>query len=377
MSVPVPKPMDIGEISNLIDSLIAPQEKERMIFLTDFPPGAIDEKRKAREKFLFRWYGAAQELASKKNFRLLPLVKYPETGKHNSELPRTAATHDGGHIDDLPAFISSANIAIAITEFSASAPLKNLSAISPNLRVVSMPGVDASMENAIMVDYRKMEERGKRLLAVVQNASLMEITFSGAGIPYGTKLAVDVRTGNWLLDSGSCKKKGDFTNLPAGELFAIPYEGIDTDGRARFGESQTAGIWPVYSPLDKKVAFLKVERNRIVRVQGDCIEAERIIEDIAQDENNANIAELGFGINEKARAGENIPILEREKAGPHLAYGRNDHFGSPATITGKVRASTHFDYVYSRETPISATIYAVYSSGKKVLIADKGKVVAV
>jgi len=367
-----------ANLASLLETIAAPQKGERMLFLTDRPKnGRLDLARLGRAQLLARWYKAAEQLSQELGFRVLPIVEYEETGQNNAELPKTASTHGGGHVDDLPALISSANIAIAMTQYSASAPLKNLAFLAENLRVISMPGVEAAMEGAMCADYKKIEERGKRLLAVVQNASRMEVTFSGSGVPRGTRLDVDVRTGNWLLDAGSCRKRGDFINFPSGELFSIPYEGVDADGRAHFGESQTQGIWPVYSPADGKVAFLKVEKNRIVRVQGDCEEAERIIEHIAQDENNANIAELGLGLNDKARSGQGVPILESEKAGPHIAYGRNDHFGSPTTITGKVRASLHIDYVYSRETPISATIYAAYASGRRVLIAERGKVVAV
>jgi len=42
-----------------------------------------------------------------------------------------------------------------------------------------------------------------------------------------------------------------------------------------------------------------------------------------------------------------------------------------------VEASLHRDIVYTRDTPITATIHAVYPNGKKLLIAERGKVVAV
>ena len=160
-------------------------------------------------------------------------------------------------------------------------------------------------------------------------------------------------------------------------MFTPPYEGVSPEGRRELGDSQTSGVWPVYSYSDQKVAFLKVEKNRVVRVQGDSEEAARIIDEIAKDGNAANVAELAFGLNESARAGEFVPVLEKEKAGPHLAYGRNDHFGSPLTLAGKVKANVHVDYVYTRDTPITATIFAIFPNGNRMLIAERGKVVAV
>ena len=348
-----------------------------MLFLTDYPAGKPDSRRASRSELVARWYKAASLLSQQKGFNLLPLALYRETGKSNADLPKTAATQGGGHIDDLAALVKSSSIAIAMTEYSATAPLKNLAATAPSLRVVSMPGVTAEMEGAMDADYAKINERAGKLLQVVKAAAGFEIVFSGSGLPRGTMLHIDTRASNWIIDSGMCRNAGDFINFPSGELFTPPYEGATDEGRREFGDSQTHGIWPVYSWQDKKVAFLKVEKNRIVRVQGDSLEAGRIIEDIARDENAANIAELAFGLNDRARGGADIPVLEREKAGPHIAYGRDDHFGSPLTLAGKVKANVHIDYVYTRDTPISATIHAVFPNGNRVLIAERGKVVAV
>jgi len=369
--------MGIEGIAKLLDTIAAPRQGERMLFLTDYPDGKPDQKALGRQELVFRWFEAASQLCQRKGCALLPLVKYRETGKPNAELPKTAVTQGGGHVDDLAALVESANIVIAMNRFSATAPLKNISARAEVLRVISMPGVSREMEGAMSADYGKIEERGKKLLAVVRSATGFEIVFDGAGVPRGTKLHVDARAGGWILDSGMCHKSGDFINFPSGELFTPPYEGVSQEGRREFGDSRTEGIWPVYSHADGRVAFLKIEKNRIVRVQGDCAEAERIVEDIAKDENAANVAEIAFGLNERARGGADVPVLEREKAGPHIAYGRNDHFGAPNSLAGKVRANVHVDFVYTRETPITATIFAVYPNGNRVLVAERGKVTAV
>ena len=369
--------MDAEKIALLIDAMVAPKAGERMLLLADYLEGSADSDTKGRRELVLRWQRAAAGLAQKNGFNLLPLALYRETGKSNAELPKTASTQGGGHVDGLEAFIASADIAIAMTKYSASAPLRNIAAKTGKLRVVSMPGATVEMEGAMAADYPAIEERGKRLLAVVQSAIGFEVLFDGADVPRGTRLYIDTRANNWQLDAGACRKAGDFVNFPSGEVFTPPYEGVTLEGRREFGDSQTSGVWPVYSPSDKKVAFLKVEKNRIVRVQGDSEEAGKIIENIAADENAANVAELGLGINGKARGGAEVPVLEREKAGPHIAYGRNDHFGTPLSLAGKVKANVHVDYVYTRETPITATIHAVYQNGRRVLIAERGKIVAV
>lgn len=371
------KRMDRGQIAAFLGRMLAPRQGERLLFLSDYSDGKTDAAQQKRRELVIRWYAAAGILAKEKGLNLLPLVLYRETGKNNADLPKTAVTQGGGHVDDLPSLVKSANIAIAMTAYSATAPLKNLAAAAQSLRAVSMPGVNVEMEGAMAADYGRIEEKGRKLLAVVQSATGFEVIFDGAGVPRGTRLFIDTRASNWLLDAGACRKAGEVINFPSGELFTPPYEGVSPEGRREFGDSKTDGTWPVWSPQDGKTAFLKVEKNRIVRVQGDSEEAAKIVEDIANDENAANVAELGLGINESARGGAEVPVLEREKAGPHIAYGRNDHFGTPLTLAGKVRANVHVDYVYTRETPITATVFAIYPNGKRVLIAERGKVVAV
>jgi len=368
--------MTAAQIAMLLDTMLSPKGSERLLFLTDYP-SKPSTRAFGRSELLMRWHKAASALAEQKGFRVLPIVRYPETGKNNAELPKTAVTHDGGHVDNLPELIAASNMVIAMTEYSASAPLKNIASRAHSLRIVSMPGVTADMEPAMAADYAAIEARGKKLLAVVGSATGFELLFDGANIPRNTKLYIDTRANNWLLDAGACRNNGDFVNFPSGELFTAPYEGVSEAGRREFGDSQTSGIWPVYSHSDKKVAFLRVEKNRITRVQGDSDAAKKIVEDIAADENNANVAELGLGLNDKARSGPLIPILESEKAGPHIAYGRNDHFGTPLTLCGKVRASVHQDFVYTRDTPINCTIHAVYQNGNRLLIAERGKIVVV
>lgn len=368
--------MSAEQVAALINTVIAPRKGERLLFLTDY--GMRSSSNGIwRAELLARWYNAASALSQQKGFHLLPIVRYPETGKNNGDLPYKAVTHDGGHVSNLGELIASANIVIAMNSYSASAPLRNIASHCPKLRIISMPGVTADMEMAMSADCAKMQERGKRLQAVVQSAVGFEILFAGSNVPHNTKLYIDTRAANWILEAGICTKDGDFINFPSGELFTPPYEGVSEAGRREFGDSQTSGIWPVYSPSDSKIAFLKIEKNRIIRVQGDSDAAKKIIEDIASDENNANVAELGLGINDRARSTPDIPILESEKAGPHIAYGRNDHFGTPLTLAGKVRATVHQDFVYAKDSPITATIHAVYANGRRVLIAERGKIVAV
>jgi leucyl aminopeptidase (aminopeptidase T) len=233
------------------------------------------------------------------------------------------------------------------------------------------------MEPAMSANYAEINSRGQALLDLVKDAVGFRVEFKGAGVPEGTQLYVDTRANVWKLDGGKCTQPGELINFPAGELFTPPYEGVSPGGRELFGDSQTSGTWAVYSPKDEQVVLLKVEKNMIVEVPGDSEKAKEMRELISKNPLNANIAELAFGLNELARPFEHVSILEKEKAGPHIAYGRNDHFGTSKTMAGKVVADVHVDEVYTPITPVTVSIVAVYDDGRELLIAENGKVTAV
>lgn len=207
--------MPVQAIARLLGTIAAPKQGERMLFLTDYSEGKPSAQGAGRQELVSRWYKAASLLSQQKGFNLLPLALYRQTGKNNADLPKSAATQGGGHIDDLPSLVKSSNIAIAMSEYSASAPLKNLAASAPSLRVVSMPGVNAEMEGAMSADYARIDERARRLLPILQSASGFEAIFDGAGVPRGTSLHIDTRASNWIIDSGSCHNKWDFINFPS------------------------------------------------------------------------------------------------------------------------------------------------------------------
>src|SRR3989338_5638480 len=131
--------MGISEIAGLLDTLISPKKGERLLFLTDY--GIRSSSNGIfRAELLSRWYKAAGALSQQRLFHLLPIVRYPETGKNNGDLPYKAVTHDGGHVNNLEELIASSNIAIAMNEYSASAPLRNIATRCPSLRIISKIG---------------------------------------------------------------------------------------------------------------------------------------------------------------------------------------------------------------------------------------------
>jgi|GEM_PF-903913 len=364
--------MSQAKLQILINSALRPKKGEKMLFVTDEPNGSLDAERQDRRDLLLRWLKAASNLSKKAGFQVLPLLKYAEPGKHNAHFP-SDGLFGGEPVSNLVDIIKSADIVVAMTTYSQTADLKGIATQTGSVRGLSMPTVVSSNESAMSVDHDAMNELGSKAMGMVKTAVGFEVIFKGRGVAEPASIYVDARHANWHMSPGFSRNPGDgFTNLPGAEFYCTPYEGVHPDALAAIGESQTKGAWPVYSAEDGQTVFLRVEKNRIVEVPGDSAFAKKLRNLIKEDPNAANVAELGFGLNPNARLGN---VLEEEKAGIHIAYGKNVHFGKEGSWSGVVDASTHQDVVYAHISPIRADVYAVFEDGRRMVVALGGKVI--
>jgi len=362
--------MSQERIQTLINSALQPKSGEKLLFVTDEPNGPLDSERQDRRDLLLRWLKAASDLSKKIGFEVLPLLKYAEPGKHNAHFP-SDGLFGGESVSNVVDIIKSADIVVAMTTYSQTADLKEIAKQTGSVRGLSMPTVVSSNEGAMSVDHDAMNELGSKAMNVVKDAIGFEIVFNVSTLVFS--LYVDTRHANWHMSPGFSRNPGDgFTNLPGAEFYCTPYEGVHPGALAAIGESQTKGVWPVHSAEDGQTVLLLVEKNKIVGIPGDSAFARKFRNLIKEDPNAANVAELGFGLNPNARLGN---ILEEEKAGIHIAYGKNSHFGTKGSWSGVVDASTHQDVVYAPISPIQADVYAVFEDGRRMVVALGGKVV--
>jgi leucyl aminopeptidase (aminopeptidase T) len=77
---------------------------------------------------------------------------------------------------------------------------------------------------------------------------------------------------------------------------------------------------------------------------------------------NANIAELGIGTNEKARRPDNILESEKILGTIHVAFGDNSSFG------GSVKTPFHQDFVFFRPT-----VVLIDKDGTRTTLMKEGK----
>ncbi len=341
------------DLHRLLRDVFDPVPGERVLVMADLPrtgkpdtPDWMERRRMAahwREAFAAMGCEAA------------PLLLFPASAGNNADLPPLGES--GGQPMDIAAAIARAQIVVAMTTHSATAPLSAFVRRRDDLRVASMPGVLRRMEDtALAADYAEVARRTHLLAERLTRAEEAVVLFDT-----GHACRFDLRFREGHADDGMCRRnKAGFRliNLPSGEAFIVPYEG------ERAGEpSRTEGWIPVRH--GGETAVLAIEENRIVGVEG-CGYAARLEAHFEVDPARRNVAELGLGCNDAAVVAG--CVLEDEKAGLHWAYGRSEHLGGvtgpdafrdPANVV-------HHDIVYAPGCPIgAASVTLTYPGGTR------------
>ena len=353
------------DLNKLLIDVFDPQAGELVAVVVDEPTDAVPDHEgwQARRNMAAEWREALIKLGAERGFDVRPLVSFPATGANNGDLP-AAGTMDGAEID-LGEVLAGSSLVLAMTEFSATAPLVHVAEATEDFRAASMPGVEKRMEGtALAADYSKVAARCKAIFDAMQGAQLCDVLFTT-----GHRCFFDLRQRSAEMDDGFLPrgKQGDpIINLPSGETFIVPYEG-EIHGLP----SWTAGTIPVVE--DDEMVLFHVVANCVQVVEGDGPVAERYAEFFNDDPARSNIAEVAFGVNDMAEV--TGCVLEDEKAGFHWAFGRSDHLGGVVGVDDFETPANvvHQDIVYAKGNPIQIErADIVHPDGRRVTIIEDG-----
>lgn len=354
------------DVKKLLKDVFDPQAGEVVTFAVDLPSDAVPDHEgwRARRAMADRWREAMLELAAERDFSVRPVLTFAATGANNADLPEAARL--GEDDVDLVEALEASTLVIAMTEFSATAPLANVAEANDDFRAASMPGVEERMEGtALAADYTVVAARCRAIFDALEGATLCDVRFST-----GHRCWFDLRHRKAEMDDGFLPrgKEGDrIINLPSGETFVVPYE-----GEHEAVPSWTAGTIPVVE--DDELVLFHVVANSVVIIEGDGPVADRYAAFFDVDPARANIAEVAFGVNDKAQVtGE---VLEDEKAGFHWAFGRSDHLGGVVGVEDfqSPENVVHQDIVYAEGNPIQVErAVIIHPDGRQVVVMDEGK----
>ena len=197
-------------------------------------------------------------------------------------------------------------------------------------RIASLPGVteDMMVDGALTADYVEIQKATRRLERRLRGAKVVHLT-----TPAGTDITFDVTRRDWITDdTGVCRRKGETTTLPAGEIFVAPVEG-SADGRLVVDAT-------FHAPLLDPVSVV-VKEGHASKVSG----APAAIHEMNKGgKEGRNFGKFGLGLNPRARITGNV--LEDEKAlgAVHIVFGDNAAYG------GTVRCGVRVDAILTSGT---------------------------
>ncbi|MGH2788370.1 MAG: aminopeptidase [Actinomycetota bacterium] len=153
------------------------------------------------------------------------LVEMVERATHGTEPPAAVG-----------AAMLECDVVVAPTSKSISHTDARHSASAGGVRIATMPDVtEALLVRTMSADYGRVKERSEAIAELLTQGSEVHVTTdAGTDVTF----VIDGREG--IADTGDLSEPGAFGNLPAGEGFVAPMEGV-TVGRVVFDGS----IWPV------------------------------------------------------------------------------------------------------------------------------------
>jgi len=192
-------------------------------------------------------------------------------------------------------------------------------------RIASLPGITSKiLKRSIDINYKNLQKKAKELSQILTKAKKIRVRTKK-----GTDLIIPVRGRPGFPDDGIYTKPGAFGNLPAGEACIGPLEGT-TNGRLIVDASA-----PFLGKLKKPIKIVikngyaqnipTKQMKPLVKRYGKAV---------------LNVAELGIGLNPKARVTGNTLEDEKTLGTAHIAFGNNKSFG------GRVACPVHLDFVF-------------------------------
>jgi leucyl aminopeptidase (aminopeptidase T) len=195
------------------------------------------------------------------------------------------------------------------------------------VRIASMPKVPvfSFTEGGLTADYRVVKELTERMSEKLKDSKTIKITSDN-----GTNFTTSIEGREFFKDDGMIHKKGNFNNLPAGEVATAPVERTSQgvlviDKMAYYGDNIKWTVKDGYAE--------KIERSEIL---------EKAVNEIGHDARN--IAEIGIGTNPKAGIIGNMLEDEKVFGTVHVALGNSLSMG------GKVDVPFHVDGIILKPT---------------------------
>lgn len=221
------------------------------------------------------------------------------------------------------------DVQLLITERSLTHTAARRRASARGARIATMPGISEEIINRCLdIDYKALRRNSKRLCDLLAKAKTVCLTTA-----IGTDITFSLGESRFFGGEGGIfDKPGDYGNLPEGEVSFSPEHCEGT----YIVDASFPDLGLVESPLT-----FKVKNGKVYEISGK--HCERIIKRLDKVGPAAyKVAELGIGLNPKAKISGNILEDEKVIGTAHIAVGNNCSYGGnndvPLHLDGVVRA---------------------------------------
>lgn len=240
------------------------------------------------------------------------------------------------------------NVVICATTRSLTHTDARRNATSAGVRVGTMPGITVPiMTRCFSANSEEIIARNNKLINLIRDANEIILTSN-----LGTNATFSAKGRKVISSTGVLKNKGDWGNIPSGEVYFAPVEDIS------FGrlvcDGSIAGIGMLESPIT-----IDIEKGMITKISGGK-QAELLDKMLSDVGGKAKaVAEFGIGTNPKAKLCGLILEDEKVLGTVHIAFGNN------ISMEGSINVPIHIDCI------IKSPSFTV--DGKKIM--EKGKLI--
>lgn len=247
--------------------------------------------------------------------------------------------HDGG--EALPQIaeeaMKTADVVVGLTMTTTASivhhPLPTRLLEEDKIRGINMtkrPYDTLTSEAVLDADYEKMLTIGSRWQDLLHNGETLSITSE-----LGTNLTASI-AGKWSWNDKFAHEKGQLTAINWGKVLQGPVVGT-TEGTAVIDGPVLDHGWPS-SPIT-----VEIENGAVVEIQGDDPIVGELTEKIKEIENADNIAEISFGLNDRATT-KDVNIWKKGLGRTQIAIGDGLAYGQ------SIESPIHIDMVMNTAT---------------------------
>ena len=207
-------------------------------------------------------------------------------------------------------------------------------ACAAGARVGTLPDISEDcMIRCMRADYEMISKRTLRLSEILTAGSTARVTTAA-----GTDLTLPIAGIKAISSTGIIRDPGSFGNLPSGESYLMPEEGLASGRLVVDGAMAGVGM------IGDEPLTIDVEGGFAREIRGGP-EADRLVEMLDRHGPAArNIAELGVGTNDQAVITGQVLEDEKVMGTIHVALGNN------ITMGGTCDVSLHLDGVVCSPT---------------------------